>query len=282
MPARRSAPRWRLTCTTRSSRRSRWCRSAPTSRRRSRSSPAGRSGSCAVARRRAARPTRRAPRGRAQDAAAVEVEEQHGVAGGGRGGRRRAARRAAGGSGRGDAGGAHQRGQVRLRRRAGPALRRDRGRGRSRCSSTTAGPGFDPEAVPEDRRGIRESIIGRMERHGGRAEIRTGTGEGTEVELHHGRGERPMSETPDRGDRRRPPHLPQRRAGRARRSRRGAGRGRVRRGGGPGDRRARARRGPARRPHAGRRRGRGDRAGRRRRARSSGSSRSRSPTIPRT
>ena len=34
-----------------------------------------------------------------------------------------------------------------------------------------------------------------MERHGGRAEIRTGNGEGTEVELTHGRGD-PMSETP--------------------------------------------------------------------------------------
>jgi signal transduction histidine kinase len=45
------------------------------------------------------------------------------------------------------------------------------------------GPGFDAEAVPEDRRGIRESIIGRMERHGGRAEIRTGSDQGTEVEL---------------------------------------------------------------------------------------------------
>jgi signal transduction histidine kinase len=45
------------------------------------------------------------------------------------------------------------------------------------------GPGFDTEAVSRDRRGIRESIIGRMERHGGRAEIRTGNGEGTEVEL---------------------------------------------------------------------------------------------------
>jgi signal transduction histidine kinase len=48
------------------------------------------------------------------------------------------------------------------------------------------GPGFDPEAVPADRRGIRESIIGRMERHGGRAEIRSGAGEGTEVELRLG------------------------------------------------------------------------------------------------
>ena len=31
------------------------------------------------------------------------------------------------------------------------------------------GPGFDPDAVPADRRGVRESIVGRMERHGGRA-----------------------------------------------------------------------------------------------------------------
>ena len=29
------------------------------------------------------------------------------------------------------------------------------------------GPGFDPDAVPADRRGVRESIVGRMERHGG-------------------------------------------------------------------------------------------------------------------
>jgi signal transduction histidine kinase len=45
------------------------------------------------------------------------------------------------------------------------------------------GPGFDPDAVPEDRRGVRESIIGRMERHGGTASIRTPEGGGTEVEL---------------------------------------------------------------------------------------------------
>jgi signal transduction histidine kinase len=45
------------------------------------------------------------------------------------------------------------------------------------------GPGFDPEAIPEDRRGVRESIIARMKRYGGRAEIRSGPGEGTEVEL---------------------------------------------------------------------------------------------------
>jgi signal transduction histidine kinase len=45
------------------------------------------------------------------------------------------------------------------------------------------GPGFDPDAIPNDRRGIRESIIGRMKRHGGRAEIRSEPGDGTEVEL---------------------------------------------------------------------------------------------------
>jgi signal transduction histidine kinase len=45
------------------------------------------------------------------------------------------------------------------------------------------GPGFDPDAVPKDRRGVRESIIGRMKRHGGRAEIRSEPGDGTEVEL---------------------------------------------------------------------------------------------------
>jgi signal transduction histidine kinase len=45
------------------------------------------------------------------------------------------------------------------------------------------GPGFDPAAVPADRRGVRESIVGRMERHGGRATIQASPGGGTEVEL---------------------------------------------------------------------------------------------------
>lgn len=45
------------------------------------------------------------------------------------------------------------------------------------------GPGFDPDAVPDDRRGVRESIMGRMERHGGHAMIRSTPGVGTEVEL---------------------------------------------------------------------------------------------------
>jgi signal transduction histidine kinase len=45
------------------------------------------------------------------------------------------------------------------------------------------GPGFDPGAVPADRRGVRESIVGRMRRHGGDAIVHTGAGTGTEVEL---------------------------------------------------------------------------------------------------
>jgi signal transduction histidine kinase len=45
------------------------------------------------------------------------------------------------------------------------------------------GPGFDLAAVPADRRGVRESIVGRMERHGGRAAISASPGGGTEVEL---------------------------------------------------------------------------------------------------
>jgi signal transduction histidine kinase len=45
------------------------------------------------------------------------------------------------------------------------------------------GPGFDADALPPDRRGVRESIVGRMSRHGGRAAITSGPVTGTEVEL---------------------------------------------------------------------------------------------------
>jgi signal transduction histidine kinase len=45
------------------------------------------------------------------------------------------------------------------------------------------GVGFDPEAVEEDRKGLRESIIGRMRRHGGDAFVRSSPGNGTEIEL---------------------------------------------------------------------------------------------------
>jgi signal transduction histidine kinase len=45
------------------------------------------------------------------------------------------------------------------------------------------GAGFDPAAVPADRRGVRESIVGRMERHRGHARVQSAPGAGTEVEL---------------------------------------------------------------------------------------------------
>ena len=42
------------------------------------------------------------------------------------------------------------------------------------------GPGFDLDEVPEDRLGVRNSILGRMERHGGKATVRR-LEQGTEV-----------------------------------------------------------------------------------------------------
>jgi signal transduction histidine kinase len=45
------------------------------------------------------------------------------------------------------------------------------------------GTGFDPEAVAADRHGLRDSIIDRMKRHGGTAEIKSRPGDGTEVRL---------------------------------------------------------------------------------------------------
>jgi len=63
------------------------------------------------------------------------------------------------------------------------------------------GAGFDLAGVEEHRHGVRGSIIGRMDRHGGRAEIRSAPGEGTEVRLTlplardngNGNGEREQS-----------------------------------------------------------------------------------------
>jgi signal transduction histidine kinase len=45
------------------------------------------------------------------------------------------------------------------------------------------GAGFDPATVASDRHGLRDSIVDRMQRHGGSAEIRSRPGEGTEVRL---------------------------------------------------------------------------------------------------
>ncbi|MDH3250796.1 MAG: ATP-binding protein, partial [Acidimicrobiia bacterium] len=45
------------------------------------------------------------------------------------------------------------------------------------------GSGFDPEAVPSDRQGITNSIVGRMSRHGGEGVVRSKPGTGTEAML---------------------------------------------------------------------------------------------------
>ncbi|KQX74891.1 MULTISPECIES: ATP-binding protein [Aeromicrobium] len=55
--------------------------------------------------------------------------------------------------------------------RAAEVFVRDRGRG------------FDPGTIADDRMGVRASIVGRVERHGGTASIRSRPGEGTEVAL---------------------------------------------------------------------------------------------------
>lgn len=45
------------------------------------------------------------------------------------------------------------------------------------------GQGFDPDDIDADRQGVRRSIMERMERHGGRATIRSAPGQGTDVRL---------------------------------------------------------------------------------------------------
>jgi signal transduction histidine kinase len=45
------------------------------------------------------------------------------------------------------------------------------------------GCGFDPAAVPDDRKGLAESVHARMTRRGGSASVRSAAGEGTEVSL---------------------------------------------------------------------------------------------------
>ena len=45
------------------------------------------------------------------------------------------------------------------------------------------GVGFDPTAVADDRMGVRDSIVARVERHGGTARVRSAPGDGTEVAL---------------------------------------------------------------------------------------------------
>jgi signal transduction histidine kinase/phage shock protein PspC (stress-responsive transcriptional regulator) len=50
------------------------------------------------------------------------------------------------------------------------------------------GHGFDPAVVPTDRRGVSESIVGRLARHGGSATVNSVPDEGTEVQLAIPRG----------------------------------------------------------------------------------------------
>jgi signal transduction histidine kinase len=45
------------------------------------------------------------------------------------------------------------------------------------------GKGFDPATVPADRKGLAESVHGRMTRHGGEAAVQSAPGEGTKVTL---------------------------------------------------------------------------------------------------
>jgi signal transduction histidine kinase/phage shock protein PspC (stress-responsive transcriptional regulator) len=56
------------------------------------------------------------------------------------------------------------------------------GQGRVEAFVRDHGPGFDPDAVPADRLGVRESIVGRMARHGGSARVRR-LEDGTEISL---------------------------------------------------------------------------------------------------
>ncbi len=53
------------------------------------------------------------------------------------------------------------------------------------------GKGFEPDAVPDDRHGLADSIRARVERHGGTVRLRTALGEGTEVGLTMPRTEQP-------------------------------------------------------------------------------------------
>ncbi len=53
------------------------------------------------------------------------------------------------------------------------------------------GKGFDPDSVPEDRKGLAESVHGRMSRRGGTATVTSAAGEGTKVSLNMPRAGHP-------------------------------------------------------------------------------------------
>jgi signal transduction histidine kinase/phage shock protein PspC (stress-responsive transcriptional regulator) len=56
------------------------------------------------------------------------------------------------------------------------------------------GRGFDPARVPADRYGVRRSIVDRMRRHGGEADVRSAAGEGTEIRLSLRTAGKPVGE----------------------------------------------------------------------------------------
>ncbi len=58
------------------------------------------------------------------------------------------------------------------------------------------GKGFDPESVPQDRKGLAESVHGRMTRRGGTATVTSAEGEGTKVTL---KMPRPAGQSPQGG-----------------------------------------------------------------------------------
>jgi phage shock protein PspC (stress-responsive transcriptional regulator)/signal transduction histidine kinase len=64
------------------------------------------------------------------------------------------------------------------------------------------GSGFDPDSVPADRKGVAESIRGRMLRHGGSATVQSTLGEGTKVTLTMARILTPAGPAPADGRRR--------------------------------------------------------------------------------
>jgi signal transduction histidine kinase/phage shock protein PspC (stress-responsive transcriptional regulator) len=64
------------------------------------------------------------------------------------------------------------------------------------------GSGFDPDSVPADRKGVAESIRGRMLRHGGNATVQSTLGEGTKVTLTMARVLTPAGQAPADGRRR--------------------------------------------------------------------------------
>jgi signal transduction histidine kinase/phage shock protein PspC (stress-responsive transcriptional regulator) len=69
--------------------------------------------------------------------------------------------------------------------------------GRAEVFVRDRGRGFDPDAIPADRLGLRGSIVDRMRRHGGEGGVRTSPGQGAEVYLRMDEVGRPGAVHPD-------------------------------------------------------------------------------------